>query len=463
MITLRGDRNMTSSFQFSRAFGIALLALLGALPTLAEEAPISSRADVLTERERPAVINRVLAERLETILPQVMREAGIDMWLVLNREYAEDPVYFTLVPAPTYAARRTTMLVFHDRGEAEGVDMLTVNRYPLGPPYESAWAGGDLEEQWKGLGELIAERDPKKIGVNVSRHWPVADGLTQGLHQRLMDVLPPELQKRVTSAEDLSVRWLETRSPLEADLYPQIVGLARGVLAEAFSNDVITPGATTAADVAWFVAQRFADLNLHIWFQPSVDIQRAGWECNDSSPFCGRGGDEVIQRGDVIHTDIGVCYLRLCTDTQEMGYIMRAGETEVPADLVKALAVGNRWQDHLTGSFAVGKTGNQILGETIRKSEAEGIVSTTYTHPLGFFGHAPGPTIGMWDNQGETPIRGDWQMRAMTGYSTEGNVRVPLDSWDGNHVVIKLEQDAMFDGKTTWYIAGRQTEWLVVK
>ena len=446
--------------------GIALAPLLWlcvAAGAAAQEAPIASTAHVLPERARPAVINRVLAERLETILPQVMREAGIDMWLVLNREYAEDPVYFTLVPAPTYAARRTTMLVFHDRGEAEGVDLLTVNRYPLGPPYESAWEGGDLEEQWKGLGELIAKRNPKKIGVNVSRHWPVADGLTKGLHQRLMDVLSEDLQQRVVSAEEVSVRWFETRSPLEMELYPQIVGLARGVLAEAFSNEVISPGVTTAADVAWFIAQRFADLNLPIWFQPSVDIQRASWECNDESPFCGRGGDEVIRRGDVIHTDIGVCYLRLCTDTQEMGYVLGVNESSVPAELEKALAVGNRWQDHLTSSFAVGKTGNQILGETIRKSEAEGIVSSTYTHPIGFFGHAPGPTIGMWDNQGETPIRGDWQMRANTGYSTEGNVRVKLDGWGGNHVVIKLEQDALFDGENTWYIAGRQVDWLVIK
>lgn len=443
----------------------AAVAALALLPTLAlaEDAPMTSEAHVLTERQRPAAINAALEERLETILPAVMREAGIDMWLVLNREYNEDPVYFTLVPAPTYAARRTTMLVFHDRGEEEGVDLLTVNRYPLGLPYESAWEGGDLEEQWRGLGELIAERDPQRIGVNMSRHWPVADGLSEALHQRLMEVLTPALRERVVSAEELAVSWLETRSEREMELYPQIVGLARGVLAEAFSNDVITPGATTAADVAWFIAQRFKDLNLDIWFQPSVDIQRADWECNDENPFCGKGGDEVIRRGDVIHTDIGVCYLRLCTDTQEMGYVLRPGESDVPEDMKQALVTGNRWQDHLTGSFAVGKTGNQILGETIRKSEAEGIVSSTYTHPLGFFGHAPGPTIGMWDNQGETPIRGDWAMRANTGYSIEGNVRVPLDSWDGNFVVIKLEQDAMFDGERTYYIAGRQTEWLVVE
>ncbi|MEM9409247.1 MAG: Xaa-Pro aminopeptidase, partial [Acidobacteriota bacterium] len=220
------------------AAALALMSSMAPAVGRAEEAPITSGAHILTERQQPAVINAVLEDRLKTLLPDLMREAGIDMWLVLNREYNEDPVYFSLVPAPTYAARRTTMLVFHDRGEEEGVDLLTVNRYPLGAPYESAWEGGDLEEQWRGLGDLIAEKNPQKIGVNMSRHWPVADGLSEALHTRLMDVLSPELQKRVVSAEELAVRWLETRSELELELYPQIVGLARGVIAEAFSNDV---------------------------------------------------------------------------------------------------------------------------------------------------------------------------------------------------------------------------------
>ena len=171
---------------------------------------------VLSQRQRPPVINRVLEDRLENLLPRLMRESGIDMWLVLNREYAEDPVYFSLVPAPVHAARRTTMLVFFDQGPEHGVERLTVNRYPF-RLYESAWEGGDLDQQWRGLGEVIAERDPKKIGINVSRHWPVADGLTASLRERLDEVLTPELRKRVVSAEELVVRWFETRTELELE------------------------------------------------------------------------------------------------------------------------------------------------------------------------------------------------------------------------------------------------------
>jgi hypothetical protein len=269
----------------------------------------------------------------------------------------------------------------------------------------------------------------------------------------------------VVSAEDLAVRWLETRAPLELETYPQIVSIARAVIAEAFSNRVVSPGVATTNDVAWYIAERFAELELDIWFQPSVNAQRHGEPCERETPFCGREGDFVIRRGDVLHTDVGICYLRLCTDTQEMGYVLREGEDEVPEALIVALQKGNRWQDILTGEFREGRTGNQILAGTIRQSDAEGIVSSTYTHPLGFFGHAPGPTIGMWDNQGPTPVQGDWKLYRDTVFSIEGNVRVPLDAWEGQFVVIKLEQDAQFrrDGEPVRYLAGRQVDWHVVR
>ncbi|MEM1151255.1 MAG: Xaa-Pro aminopeptidase, partial [Pseudomonadota bacterium] len=210
---------------------------------------------IVEHRDRMTPENDMVADRLENLLPALMEETDLDMWLVINREYAEDPVYFTLVPQPAFAARRTTILVFNQT--EEGLEKLTVNRYPLGEPYTAAWEGGDLDEQWEALGALIVEKDPERIGINVSDHWPVADGLTHSLHQRLLSVLPRRFHSRLTSAEDLVVRWSETRSTLELDTYGHIVALARSVISEGFSSEVITPGVTTTDDVAWYFRQRF--------------------------------------------------------------------------------------------------------------------------------------------------------------------------------------------------------------
>ena len=423
---------------------------------------IASAADfsILSPRERVEPENQIVAERLESLLPTLMAEVGLDMWLIINREYAEDPVYFTLVPQPSLAARRTTMLVFHRQADGS-VAKLSVNRYPLGAPYESAWAGGDLDAQWRALADLIVQKNPARIGINVSPHWPVADGLTHALHERLVSELPTEIAQRLVSAENLSIRWLETRTASELEIYPHIVGIARGVIAEAFSSRVITPGVTTTDDVAWFIRERFESMGLPIWFMPYVNRQAAGIPCEKDAAFCGVSG--VIRQGDVLHTDVGICYLKLCTDTQEMGYVARVGESEVPAGLRAAMTKGNRWQDILTSQFVTGRTGNEVLAATRAAADKEKIVSSTYTHPLGFVGHAPGPTIGMWDNQGPTPVQGDWPLYPSTVYAIEGNIKHALPEWQGQWVQVKLEQDAVFDGERVVYLAGRQATWHLIK
>ena len=422
--------------------------------------PSADGLAVLPTRDRVEVENRILADRLETLLPRLMAESGLDMWLVINREYAEDPVYFTLVPQPSYAARRTTMLVFFRKPDGS-VEKLSVNRYPLGGAYTSAWAGGDLDAQWKALAEVIVSRNPRRIGINVSREWPVADGLTAALRDRLLEVLPADYAQRLTPAEPLVIRWFETRTPMETEVYPQIVAVARGVISEAFSERVITPGVTRTEDVSWYIRSRFESLGLSPWFFPDVNLQRRGVACGADGPSCGEDG--IIQRGDVLHTDVGFCYLKLCTDTQEMGYVLRMGETAPPAGLVAALQAGNRWQDLLAGNFAVGRTGNAILASTLEAAGKAGLRASVYSHPLGFVGHAPGPTIGMWDNQGPTAVQGDWPLHANTAYAIEGNIRHPVPEWGGQFVQMKLEQSALFDGQRVIYLAGRQTEWHLVR
>lgn len=444
----------------------AVLFSLLATPVLLAQAPqqgrlITQTPAVLEHRDRITPVNEALKVRLATLLPDLMEETGIDMWLVINREYNEDPVYLTLVPEPVFAARRTTMLVLHAPGDGKEVERLTVSRYQQPGFYESAWEGGSDEEQWARLAAIIRERDPQRIGIDVSESWAFADGLSHGLYEKLTAALGPELSERLVSAENLVLRWLETRTAEELASYPHTVALARSVIAEAFSSKVITPGVTTTDDVAWFIRQRFADLDLPIWFMPYVNVQRQGLAFERENPFFGKSG-VVILPGDVLHTDVGITYLRLNTDTQEMGYVLRPGETDVPQGLEYALAVGNRWQDLLTGAFVSGRSGNDILEKARVSSESAGIVASIYTHPIGYYGHGPGPTIGMWDNQGETPVRGDWKLYPNTAYAIEGNVKVPVPEWDGQLVQIKLEQTALFDGEQVRYLAGRQTEWHVV-
>lgn len=415
---------------------------------------------VLELRDRVKPINDILQHRLNDLLPQLMQESDLDMWLVINREYGEDALFYTLVPEPTFAARRTTILVFTKK---EGqVERFSVSRYPIGDFYATRWQGGSSEEQWQRLAQIIEEYEPKRIGINVSKNWALADGLTQGLHQTLKSSLPKKYQQRLVSAENLVIRWMETRTEAELAVYPQIVKVARGVIAEAFSNKVITPGVTTDQDVSWYIRERFEELNLEPWFQPYVTVQRQGDKNEPESPFFGKSGRTILP-GDIIHTDVGICYLKLCTDTQEMGYVAKFGEYELPEGLKGAMSAGNQWQDILTGKFKTGRTGNDILAKTHQAANKVGLDSSTYTHPLGYVGHAIGPTIGMWDNQEPTPVKGDWELYPNTAYAIEGNVKTKLPEWDDQLIQVMLEQSALFDGEQVIYLGGRQTQWHFIR
>jgi Xaa-Pro aminopeptidase len=252
---------------------------------------------------------------------------------------------------------------------------------------------------------------------------------------------------------------METRTEEEVEVWQRGVAVARETIAKAFSSEVITPGITTVGDVAWFIRTRFEEEGLEPWFHPDVNRQWQGAEFGENAPFLGDGSkDGIIRRGDVLHTDVGLCYLGLCTDTQEMGYVLKLGESGPPAGLVEAMRTGNRWQDALTAEFVTGRTGNEILAAAQVSLEKMGIQHAIYTHPLGVYGHAPGPTIGMWDNQGPTAGRGDWPLYPMTGYAIEGNVVIEVPEWNGQRVQMKLEQSALFDGVRVHYLAGRQEQ-----
>lgn len=431
--------------------------MLFSFPLLAQEMPV-----ILPMKERAEVIDRWLEERVSTVLPDLMRREGFDMWIIAAREYNEDPVIETMLPATWLAARRRTVLLIYDPGEGKKLETLAVARYNVGKVFLKAWNPEEQPDQWKRVAELIAERNPKKIGINKSSHFALADGITASEYEGLMGALPKEVKSRVVSAERLAVGWLETRTPSEMVVYNQICAIAHKIIREGFSPKVIQPGITTTDDVVWWFRDRIRDLNLTTWFHPSVSIQRADPESFDHlRTFDNRPDDNVILPGDLLHVDFGISYLRLNTDTQEHAYILRPGETEVPEYLQKAFAAGNKLQDIFTANFKTGRSGNEILAASLEEAKAAGLKATIYTHPIGFHGHAAGPTIGLWDQQGGVPVRGDYPLYSNTAYSIELNNAYYIEEW-GKEIRIMLEEDAFFDGTSVRYINGRQKKIIVI-
>jgi Xaa-Pro aminopeptidase len=422
-------------------------------------APDPTRTVPLPLREQADVRDRWLTQRLLDVLPGLMDRAGIDLWLVVGREYNEDPVLATLLPATWLSARRRTILALHRSDD--GVTAAALSPYPVGQ-FLPAWSP-DEQSQWAAVRRIVEQADPRRIGIDVSESFALADGLSHTEHRLLTEALGP-YAARLVSAEDLAVGWLETRLPEEITALHALNGLVHEVIAEAFSPAVITPGTTTAQDVAWWIRQRFHDLGVEPWFQPSVTLQRAGVRLVEE-----RGAllpavpyDAVIEPGDLVHCDVGLASLGLKTDTQRNGYVLRPGETAAPAGLRAALRTGNRMQDLTTAALTVGRTGNEVLAAARAAAAAEGIEADIYSHPVGFHGHGAGPVIGQWDEQGGVRGAGDYPVHADTVYALELAVRRPVPEWGGQRVRMALEQGIAVTEDGVEYLAGRQTELILI-
>jgi len=419
---------------------------------------------VLPENERARVVDEILADRFNNLLPQLMDKTDIDMWILISREYNEDPVLRTMLPSTWLNARRRTILLFHRNKAKNTIEKLAVARYNVGENIVSAWDKEKEPDQWKGLMQLIEERNPSKIGLNFSKDHNIADGLDKTDYDEFMQYLPKKHHKKVVSAEQLAVRWIETRTEREMIIFNQLVDITHDIIAEAFSEKIITPGVTTTTEVEWWMRQKVTDLGLETWFHPTVDVQRSSEELvSHLYSFSGRPDDLVIRPGDLLHCDFGITYLRLNTDCQELAYVLKPEENEAPKFLVDGLKAGNKVQDFLTINMIKGRTGNEILGKALQEAKAAGLRPAIYTHPLGLYGHSAGTTIGMWDAQGGV-MKDDgehYPLNPNTVYAIELNTTVTIPEWKRD-IRIMLEEAGFYGEDGFRYVNGRQTELLLI-
>jgi Xaa-Pro aminopeptidase len=443
---------------------------VGAAPPAAPPAAPKDMPPLLPPlREQDRIRQEWLKARLERVLPGLMRRHGVAMWIVVAREYNEDPAFFALVSPSTLAARRRTILVFYDRGPEQGVERLSLGGGSNGGLYQvfkdPDQPGRELmaPAQWTVLRKVVEDRRPATIAIDVSHTHAFSDGLSSGEREQLETALGP-WTSRLVRAEGLPLDYLATRVPEMLPVYEHLMRISHALIARAFSSEVITPGRTTTEDVVWWLRQNVRDLGLGEWFAPSVTVQRRGGVApGNPVPALAEGDGVVIQRGDHLHTDFGVYAMGLATDTQHVGYVLKEGESDAPAGLQQALANSNRLQDLLLARLRPGRSGNEVFADTIATMKAAGIDGSVYTHPIGDHGHGAGPMIGLWDRQEAIPGRGDVLVLPSMWFSIELQATTPVAEWGGQRVRSAQEEDVALDadGKVSWVLARQEKYHLV--
>lgn len=411
---------------------------------------------VLSMRQRAGVIYQLLQQRLATVLPNAMRASEIDFWLILCQEDNLDPIYTTLIPMDTWCPI-LQMLVFHDRGAAgvEGINISGTNTHDL---YQRPYTGQLEAEQWPRLLQLLEERDPQRIGINIGATQWAAGGLTHNLYRQLVERLPAKYVERLVSAEPLAIRWLTTLTPADIQMYEHVNDVAHHVIADCYSRQSIIPGHTSIDDLPWIYWQRCADLGFTMAFKPYFRLLR-----RPSLRAHYGEADRIIRPGDLIHCDVGFQYLRFNSDHQQLAYVLQPGEAEAPAGVRHLLAEGNRLQAIYMAAFEQGLTGNALLQKILQRARSADIPNPRiYSHSVGLFLHEPGPLIGLPWEQEHCPGRGDVVVEYNSCFTMELSVCGAVAEWDGEEVQLSMEEVVVFEPTGCRPLAGRQQAFYLI-
>jgi len=435
--------------------------------------------EIVPVRENARLIEQWLRWKKENFLPEMMREMKVDMWIVSEDDRA---LYPFLVPANEegLVTREPYFLVFcnnENGNQFEEIHVGNMNNFDeWGPLYpDQAFT---LEESVKKLFNIIKERNPQKIAMGRGRNRDLERALGK-------------YASRLVSGNELRNRWIEYRTPQQIEAYKIIVDITHDILAEAFSNKVITPDVTRTTDVDWWVKQKTADLGLEDVFGPTVMVWRSLEENKkygdpetdfriDIPPYC--GNNNIIRRGDVLSCDFGIRYLGIATDIQQVGYVLKEGEADVPDGLKEAMRRCNRLQDILADAFKDGRTGNEILFTALKKAKSENLRPEIYCHHMRAYVYrygmkggilskntvSFGPSIGSeghFDEAGnQLPTRrGDNVLNPNTAYAMELDITYSLPEWGGQDIRIVLEEKVVFTKDGLIFPGGRQTEYHIIK
>ena len=469
---------------------LALLALAigGSLAQVPPPGSGRDAANVISVRERVRIMEKFWAWKKANILPKVMRELGVDMWIVRNDEeplyrevsYREHPVYLSLLPATDEG------MVIPSKYATGSMDVpATLMFYDTGTSIESL-EPRDLAE----VGRLVRERDPKRIAISMKnlyiRRMPVGDTqqLTIVTSDDMQRALGPKYAARTVDSWHLGILWLSTIGPEQRSVYRYVQGVQNDVIAEAFSNRAVIPDITTIEDLDWWIRDRYRALGLDIDNHPSVVVLRRPSkiaEYPESARYfrngeAGTGDDVVIRRGDIVGLDSDILLLGLETDSQQFAYVLQEGEKDVPETLKHALRAMNEMLDAYLTAYAAGRTAREIVEAADRIAPRDPIIVKA---KFGF--HPPPMFISRFSRNGlrfsdatyvagigsgykEHPLLSpSLKLHPNTLYAHEPSFTFAVPEWGQDGLTFAVEQLVVFTEKGCDYLDRANLEWHVIK
>jgi len=404
---------------------------------------------------------RVKLEKMQRYLQPAMRRAGVDMWVIMSREFNVDPMLqmFGDYGISGWYGHRNAY-IFYDPGEGQPLERTLLGTHQSGRMREffPTIIGYGEEGLTPHLAEFVAARDPHRIAINRSRTVAMADGITAEMLAFLQEAIGPEYASRLVPAQSLIFDYISHRTPAELEIETEASRRTWYILRRAFSNEVITPGKTRLMDIYGFILQQWQDQDLEFNFAPGLTIYRHGVQggIDDTD-------NPVVQPGDLLHVDFGVRLMGLVTDQQHVAYVLEPGQSQAPAGLRELFEQSVVAGEIFAQELRPGQIGTRVKEIAEKRALQEGIQALVYGHTQGNWVHGAGArAVFDWPDR-----YGDFArepVRASEFWSIEYSVQGPVAEWDDQIVRIPREEDAVVlgDGTGARFLVGPQRElWLI--
>jgi Xaa-Pro aminopeptidase len=451
--------------QFSPARPILTERILAKIPTmktilsvLALIAAVSP-AGAQEARRRWEMQRQIRLDKFEQVLPQAMRAHGIDMWIVAVKENHTDPLWEDL--GRGYVSG-LGYYVFTDRGADR------IERAALGPSgYLVEQSGAyDIFASSSTLPAFVKERNPRRIGVNMSDEIGPADGLSHTMYQHLVKTLGEPYASRLVSAERVVSDFRSRRVAAEIVAFGEAAGIAIQLTERALSNEVITVGKTTLEDVAWWMQDRLLDRALGSEFDmPSVYV-------TGPEGIVATSSSRIIQPGDVMMIDWGVQLMNFGTDVKRVAYVLKPGELTPPKSIQAAFDKAIAVRDVVKKAVKSGVRADQTMKAMdaalraagygvieFNKPNADDKTDVVYGfHPVGNTGHDIGPSLTTWQ-----PLQTTFNLHPQHLFSFEYFAYTPIAEWGGKKLRIPIEDDAILMENGIQFVHPANYRLLVVK
>jgi Xaa-Pro aminopeptidase len=293
----------------------------------------------------------------------------------------------------------------------------------------------------------------------------ITHGLTHDAWLFLEKALGPEVATRFVGAEALAEEYLDTRLPEELPHFTALVHLTEVLARRALSGEVIRPGRTTVGDVRRWLYDALWAAGVRTWFQPDLRVQRRGRPNETSRGFLAVADEATsILAGDLVHLDLGASYMGFDSDWQRMAYVLRPGETDVPAGLRAALANTNALQDALMLRAArPGRTAGEVYEAAMAEVAGRGFEAQIYSHPVGNHGHGMGASIDFRSRKRGDAEAEAQRLRPGSYIAVELNTRTPVPEWGGQEVYVMQEDCAHLTPEGYRFFRPRQEAFYLVR